>query len=235
MASCVTEQLLGEIRVPFTSQNAPLTPSQRPARLRRIPAFRIRQDRRQHGRLLSRETARADAEIMLRGCFDPVDPAPHLDHVCIQLQDAPLRQQHFHPDRVIRFQSFPDPGAALPEEDRPGALVRDRGSSTNRFLFPLRFFHREFHLLPVKALVLEESLIFRYPKVLQEHLRDLRQIDPAIEERTLWRFRECRAALFDQHRQRPRRIDESHHCHLHCRDQEQNHEQNQNPFFPDTA
>ena len=43
------EQLLREIRVPFTSQNAPLTQSQRPARIRRIPAFRIRQDRRQHG------------------------------------------------------------------------------------------------------------------------------------------------------------------------------------------
>src|SRR5437870_13643577 len=80
---------------------------------------------------------------MLRGCFDPVDSAPHLDHVCIQLQDAPLRQQRLHPDRVVRFQSFPDPGAGLPEEDRPGALVRDRGSSTNRSPFPLRFFHRE--------------------------------------------------------------------------------------------
>src|SRR5260370_4689882 len=54
-----------------------------------------------------------------------------------------LRQQHFHPDRVVRFQSFPEPGSALPEEDRPGTLVRDRGSSTNRFPFPLRFFHRE--------------------------------------------------------------------------------------------
>ena len=155
---------------------------------------------------------------MLRGCFDPVDPAPHLDHVCIQLQDAPLRQQRLHPDRVVRFQSFPDPGAALPEEDRPGALVRDRGSSTNRFPFSLRFFHREVHLLPVKALVLEESLIFRNPKVLQEHLRNLRQIDPAVEERMLRRAREHRAALLDQHRQRSRRIDESHHRHLHCRD-----------------
>src|SRR5436190_13437744 len=73
---------------------------------------------------------------MLRSCFDAVNPAPHLDHVGIQLEDAPLRQQHFHPDRVVRLQSFPDPGAALPEEDRPGALVRDRGRSTNRFPFP---------------------------------------------------------------------------------------------------
>jgi hypothetical protein len=47
------KQLLGEVRVLFTLQNAPLTPTQHPARLRRIPAFRIRQDRRQHGRLPS--------------------------------------------------------------------------------------------------------------------------------------------------------------------------------------
>jgi len=103
------------------------------------------------------------------------------------------------------------------------------------FPFPLRFFHREVHLLPVKALVLEESLIFRNPKVLQEHLRNLRQSDPAVEEWALWRAREHRAALIDQHRQRQRRIDESHHRNLHCRDEEQNHEQNQNPFFPETA
>src|SRR5207244_10977711 len=106
---------------------------------------------------------------------------------------------------------------------------------TNLFPFPLRFFHREVHLLPVKALVLKESLIFRYPKVLQKHLRHLRQIDPAVEERTLWRAREHRAALIDQHRQRQRRIDESHHRHLHRRDEEQNHQQEQNPFFSPTA
>jgi hypothetical protein len=29
--------------------------------------------------------------------------------------------------------------------------------------------------------------------------------------------------------------DESHHRHLHRRDEEQNHEHNQNPFFPATA
>jgi len=29
--------------------------------------------------------------------------------------------------------------------------------------------------------VLKESLIFRNPKVLQEHLRNLRQTDPAVE------------------------------------------------------
>jgi hypothetical protein len=51
-----------------------------------------------------RQTVRADAEIMLRGSFDPVDPASHLDHVRIQFQDAPLRQQRLHPDRVVRFQ-----------------------------------------------------------------------------------------------------------------------------------
>src|SRR5260370_30395340 len=111
-----------------------------------------------------------------------------------------LRQQHFHPDRVVRFQSFPEPGSALPEEDRPGTLVRDRGSSTNRFPFPLRFFHREGHLLPVKALVLKESLIFRNPKVLQEHLRNLRQTDPAVAERRRRRARKHRAAQIDQHR-----------------------------------
>ena len=72
--------------------------------------------------------------------------------------------------------------------------------------------------LAVKDLVLKESLIFRYPKVLQEHLRHLRQTDPVVAERSLWPFRERRADLFDQHRQRPRRIDESHHCHLHGRD-----------------
>src|SRR5207247_10667924 len=102
--------------------------------------------------------------------------------------------------RVIRLQSFPDPGAALPEEDRPGALVRDRGRSTNRFPFSLRFFQREVHLLPVKTIVLEESLIFRNPKVLQEHLRNLRQIDPAVDERTLRPAREHSTSLLDQHR-----------------------------------
>src|SRR5947208_13585801 len=85
---------------------------------------------------------------------------------------------------------------------------------TNRFPFPLRFFHREVHLLPVKALVLEESLIFRNPKVLQEHLRNLRQSDPAVAKRALRRPREHRTALLDQHRQRPRRIDESYHRHF---------------------
>ena len=102
------------------------------------------------------------------------------------LDATPFLPQRLHPDRVVRFQSFPDPGAALPEEDLPGALVRDRGSSTNRFPFRLRFFHREVHLLPIKALVLKEPLIFRNPKVLQEHLRNLRQSDPAVEERRLW-------------------------------------------------
>jgi hypothetical protein len=114
-------------------------------------------------------------------------------------------------------------------------LVRDRGSSAHRFPFPLRFFHREFHLLPVKALVLEESLIFRYPEVLQEHLWHLRQIDPAVAERRLRRAREHRAALVNQHRHRQRRIDESHHRHLHRRGKKQSHEQNQNPFFPETT
>ena len=78
--------------------------------------------------------------------------------------------------------------------------------------------------------VLEESLIFRNPKVLQEHLRNLRQIDPAVEERTLWRAREPRPALIDQHRQRPRRIYESHQSYLHRRDQEENGEHEQKPF-----
>ena len=105
----------------------------------------------------------------------------------------------------------------------------------NRFPFPLRFFHREIHLLPVKALVLEESLIFRYPEVLQEHLRNLRQRNPVVAKWTLLRAREHRAAPVDQHRQRHRRIDESHHRHLHRRDEEQNHEQNQNPFLRATA
>jgi len=36
------------------------------SRLRRIPAFRVRQDRRQHGELLPRKTARAGPEIMPR-------------------------------------------------------------------------------------------------------------------------------------------------------------------------
>jgi hypothetical protein len=53
------KQRLGEVRVLFTLQNAPLTPSEHPARLRRIPALRIGQDCRQHGRLLPRQTARA--------------------------------------------------------------------------------------------------------------------------------------------------------------------------------
>src|SRR4029434_9623389 len=111
-----------------------------------------------------------------------------------------------------------------------GALVRDRGSSANRFPFPFRFFYREVHLLPAKALVLEESLIFRNPKVLEEHLRNLRQIDPAVAERRRWPARQHYAALLDQHRQRQWRIDETHHRHLHRRDEEQNHKQEQNPF-----
>src|ERR1044071_2974616 len=46
----------------------------------------------------------------------------------------------------------------------------------------------------------------------------------------LRRAREHRASLIDQHRQRPRRIDESHHRNLHRRDEEENHDRDQNPF-----
>jgi hypothetical protein len=83
--------------------------------------------------------------------------------------------------------------------------------------------------------MLEESLIFRNPKVLQEHLWNLRQIDPVVEERTLSPAREHRARLLDHHRQRPRRIDKSHHRHLDRWDEKKSHEQDQHPFFPSTA
>src|SRR5439155_11901302 len=56
--------------------------------------------------------------------------------------------------------------------------------------------------------------IFRYPKVLQEHLRNLRQSDSAVAERRLWRFRERPPDLFEQHWHRPQGINESHHRHL---------------------
>ena len=49
-----TKQLRGEMRILFTLQNALLTPPQYPPRVGRIPAFRVRQDRCQHGRLLPR-------------------------------------------------------------------------------------------------------------------------------------------------------------------------------------
>ena len=48
------QQLRREMRVLFTSQNTLLTPPQYPAGVRRIPTFRVRQDCRQHGRLLPR-------------------------------------------------------------------------------------------------------------------------------------------------------------------------------------
>jgi hypothetical protein len=39
--------------------------------------------------------------------------------------------------------------------------------------------------LPVEAVVLKKSLIFRNPKMLQEHLRNLGQIGPVIVQRPL--------------------------------------------------
>src|SRR5678815_820790 len=91
---------------------------------------------------------------MLRGCFDSVDSASHLNDVGIQLKDATLWKQRLHPYCVVRFESFPNPGTPLPQKNRPRALVRDRRSSTNRFPFPFSFRQREIDLLPVKTLSL---------------------------------------------------------------------------------
>ena len=99
------------------------------------------------------------------------------------------------PAMQVAVVRFINPPLTLP-------MLIDQGGAmfSSGLKHPLRFFHCEVHLLPVKALVLKESLIFRNPEVLQEHLRNVRQRDPAVAEWTLWPAQEHRAALVDQHR-----------------------------------
>ena len=92
--------------------------------------------------------------------------------------------------------------------------------------------YRWIALPQIPEIFLEHLWISEDQRFFQHEGFDWTEMELAMKkaERMLRRAREHRAALIDQHRQRQRRIDESHHRHLHRWDEQKSHEQEQNPF-----
>jgi len=118
------------------------------------------------------------AKMGFGGGSGPVEPRTKFDMIEVEFENALFPEQDLHPERVVGFKHFTDPGPALPEKDGAGALHGDGGGAANVCSAFPRAGNGLAQGVEIKSMMVEEILIFRGPDVVNEWPGDLVQGNP---------------------------------------------------------
>src|SRR5215510_15154286 len=108
--------------------------AERPRWRSRIAVEWIRQRRRQQGCLTRVQAVGADPEVAFGGGLRAVDAGTPLDHVQVDLEDAPLAPQALHQSGEPDLERLAHVGAGLPEVHVAGALHGDGAGAAHAAL-----------------------------------------------------------------------------------------------------